>query len=76
MTARVRPSGNDLEDQEKEPSFSLLANMVVTLVQQPNRIGPPNMALQKRLSMQNQQVDTAEDEHLIFNSFTLQPPRS
>ena len=75
----VRPSGNELEDQERESSFSLLANMVVTLVQQPNHIGPLKMALQKRLSIQNRQVEAAEDAtfmpiHSLSNLHSLDAP--
>ena len=43
-TPPVRPSCNAREDQEKESSLSLLANMVVTLLQQPNHIGSLNIA--------------------------------
>ena len=52
----VKPTGNQLEDQEVESAYSLLANMCVRLIAEPKHIGPINMALNKRLAIQDSQV--------------------
>ena len=57
----VRPTGDQLLDQEVESAYSLLANMCVKLVAEPTHLGPVNMALNKRLAIQDNQVQVEAD---------------